>query len=211
MKLALQGVTVVVSSGDNGVGSHKNDPTPSGCLGARDELFNPEFLSNCPYILAVGGTEFVRSRRGPNRGKITEQAVTGFESGGGFSNVHPMPDYQKQHVEEYLATADLDFHGYEGGGTNYSNIGRNGGKFNTLGRAYPDVAAVGDNIYTVYRARAANLMGTSASAPIFAAMLNLINEERLAVNKSTVGFVHPVLVSCLIISIPKLIPLNRLS
>jgi tripeptidyl-peptidase-1 len=35
--------------------------------------------------------------------------------------------------------------------------------------------------------------GTSASAPVFASILNRINEERLAVNKSTVGFVNPVL------------------
>lgn len=35
--------------------------------------------------------------------------------------------------------------------------------------------------------------GTSASAPVFAAILNRINEERLSVGKSTVGFVNPTL------------------
>jgi tripeptidyl-peptidase-1 len=35
--------------------------------------------------------------------------------------------------------------------------------------------------------------GTSAAAPAFASILNLINEERLAANKSTVGFVNPTL------------------
>ena len=35
--------------------------------------------------------------------------------------------------------------------------------------------------------------GTSASAPVFAAILNRINEERIAVGKSTVGFVNPTL------------------
>lgn len=35
--------------------------------------------------------------------------------------------------------------------------------------------------------------GTSAAAPAFASILNLINEERIAANKSTVGFVNPTL------------------
>ena len=35
--------------------------------------------------------------------------------------------------------------------------------------------------------------GTSAAAPVFAAILNRINEERLAVGKKTVGFVNQVL------------------
>ncbi|TVY45567.1 Aorsin [Lachnellula occidentalis] len=35
--------------------------------------------------------------------------------------------------------------------------------------------------------------GTSASAPIFASIINLINEERLAAGKSVVGFINPTL------------------
>lgn len=34
--------------------------------------------------------------------------------------------------------------------------------------------------------------GTSASTPTFAAILTLINQERLSANKSTVGFINPV-------------------
>lgn len=37
--------------------------------------------------------------------------------------------------------------------------------------------------------------GTSAAAPLFAAILNRINEERLAAGKKTVGFVNPTLYS----------------
>jgi len=37
--------------------------------------------------------------------------------------------------------------------------------------------------------------GTSASSPAFAAILNRINEERIAAGKSTIGFVNPTLVS----------------
>jgi tripeptidyl-peptidase-1 len=35
--------------------------------------------------------------------------------------------------------------------------------------------------------------GTSASTPIFASIVNCINEERIAAGKSPVGFVNPVL------------------
>lgn len=40
--------------------------------------------------------------------------------------------------------------------------------------------------------------GTSLSAPLWAAMLNLINEERLAGGKKTMGWIHPILV-CFIV------------
>jgi tripeptidyl-peptidase-1 len=39
--------------------------------------------------------------------------------------------------------------------------------------------------------------GTSVATPVWASILTLINEERLAAGKSTVGFVQQVLVSAL--------------
>jgi len=41
--------------------------------------------------------------------------------------------------------------------------------------------------------------GTSLSTPVWGAMLNLINEERLACGKSTLGWIHPVLVSFVVL------------
>lgn len=35
--------------------------------------------------------------------------------------------------------------------------------------------------------------GTSMSAPIFASLINRLNEERLKIGKSTVGFINPAL------------------
>jgi tripeptidyl-peptidase I len=206
MKLGLQGVTVVAASGDNGVGSFEGDPTPSGCLGPNEDVFNPEFISDCPYVLAVGATEFVNKRRGERQdGKYNEIATTDFSSGGGFSNVFETPAWQKAHVDKYLAETgpELGFEGYVGGGTNYSNVGVLPGKFNMAGRATPDLAAVGASVRTIYRGRWTRLLGTSASAPIVASFLNLINEERLAVNKSTIGFVHQVIVSTYLIPYPR--------
>ena len=77
--------------------------------------------------------------------------------------------------------------------SNHEDLDRN--RFNSNGRGFPDVSAVGWNILDVYgpNSTLAAAAGTSASAPIFAAIINRINEERLAAGKSSVGFVNPVL------------------
>lgn len=59
-------------------------------------------------------------------------------------------------------------------------MGANGGIDNRGGRGCPDASAIGDSIYTVVGDDDGLEGGTSASAPIFAAILNRINEERLA-------------------------------
>jgi tripeptidyl-peptidase-1 len=66
---------------------------------------------------------------------------------------------------------------------------------NRTGRGYPDVSAVGDNIVIFNKGAPTIIGGTSASCPVFAAILTRINDERLKVGKSTVGFVNPTLVS----------------
>jgi tripeptidyl-peptidase-1 len=43
----------------------------------------------------------------------------------------------------------------------------------------------------IYRTKPSLGFGTSASAPVFASILNRINEERLKAGKSTIGFVNP--------------------
>lgn len=50
---------------------------------------------------------------------------------------------------------------------------------------------MGLNVTTVYLDKTYGVGGTSASAPIFASIISLINEERLRCNKTTVGFLNP--------------------
>lgn len=64
---------------------------------------------------------------------------------------------------------------------------------NRIGRAYPDVAALASNITSLQGNEIWFVSGTSASAPIFASVLNRINEERIAAGKTPVGFVNPAL------------------
>ena len=55
------------------------------------------------------------------------------------------------------------------------------------------MSANGDEIATFVKGKYVASGGTSASTPIFAAILNRINEARLAIGKGPVGFVNPVL------------------
>jgi tripeptidyl-peptidase-1 len=193
MKLALQGTTVVMSSGDSGVG----DPTT--CLGSSGKIFEPDFASTCPYILSVGSTELDRfnPKVAPTPGKpLHEVATARFYSGGGFSNVFGIPSYQRDAVSGYFDQVEktLGFDGYhhyvvDG---NFSSV--TGGVYHHGGRAYPDVGAIGDRQVTYSNGSWYLVGGTSLSAPIWGAVLTLVNEQRIAAGKSTVGFIHPVIV-----------------
>lgn len=154
------------------------------------EIHNADNLCSCPYLTAVGATTLPA---GADVKKDAETAVTRFGSGGGFSNIYPRPAYQQAAVANYLTTTPPPYKSYTG--VDNMNIGADGGVYNNGGRGYPDVSAVGDNIVIFNKGAPTLIGGTSASAPIFASILNRINEERLAAGKSTVGFVNPTLVS----------------
>ncbi|KAI0007511.1 putative alkaline serine protease AorO [Xylariaceae sp. FL0662B] len=192
MKLGLQGSTIIIASGDDGVGSFPTSGAPSGCLGPEQDVFNPQFLASCPYILTVGSTYL------PENGTVgtdPEVATVRFPSGGGFSNIYETPEWQKENVAKYLETTELGFEGYEGGGGNYSNARAGIGRFNKLGRAYPDVSANGDHFVISSGGELLRIGGTSASAPLWGSIITLINEERLAADKGPVGFIHQVIYS----------------
>ena len=188
MKLGMQGVSVVVSSGDSGVAGPANDGNSNGCLGDSGNIFSPDFPVTCPYVTAVGATFLPR---GADVNKDQETAVTRFPSGGGFSNIFPIPSYQANAVANYLKTSPPPYTAYSS--TNNNSFGANGGIYNSNGRAYPDVSAIGDNVVVYIGGQAQMIGGTSASAPVFASILTRINEERIAAGKSTIGFVNPTL------------------
>ncbi len=100
-------------------------------------------------------------------------------SSGGFSNFFGTASYQTSAVSGYLATL---------GNTN-------SGKFNRSGRAFPDVAAIGDNVEIVFQQESGLVAGTSCSSPIFASIISLINDKLVAAGKSPLGFLNPFLYS----------------
>ena len=194
MKLGLQGVTVIAASGDYGVASQL------GCINGT--IFVPTFPSTCPYVLSVGSTELDNPK--PNSTvtrpyeKLEEIATTRFYSGGGFSNIFSVPDYQRDAVQGYYdqVESSLPFTGYNEtivDGVFPSDILPNQ-LFHQGGRGFPDVSAVGDRQLIVYEQEWGTIGGTSMSTPIWASVLTLINEERIAAGKKTLGFVQPILV-----------------
>ena len=185
MKLGMQGVSIVVASGDSGVAGPAGDDNADGCLGPDGTIFSPDFPATCPYLTVAGATFL------PPGGDVTkdqETAVTRFPSGGGFSNIYPIPSYQAAAVANYFATDPPPYPYYTGPDPG-------AGIYNRSGRGYPDVSAVGDNVLIFNMGAPTLIGGTSASTPVFAAILNRINEERIAAGKSTLGFVNPTLVS----------------
>eukprot|EP01117_Protostelium_nocturnum_P002650 TRINITY_DN13443_c0_g1_i1.p1 TRINITY_DN13443_c0_g1~~TRINITY_DN13443_c0_g1_i1.p1 ORF type:complete len:264 (-),score=44.63 TRINITY_DN13443_c0_g1_i1:106-897(-) len=165
-KLGVRGVTIVAASGDHGV---------SGAAAPRDCGYNPIFPASSPYVVAVGGT------RGPEKfnPEIACSTANGgvITTGGGFSVFTSRPYYQSNAVNGYLNV------------TKPSDVA----SFSSGGRAYPDVSALADLYGIVVNREIVLASGTSASAPVFAGMLNLINQARKEANKPFLGFVHPAL------------------
>lgn len=177
-KLALQGVSVLFASGDSGVANRYNAGYPDSCLDVKDKFvdpngkrFSPSFPANCPYITAVGATTLLT-----NDIKDGERAVDRFGSGGGFSDIFVAPDYQKAAVSNYLKNYAPPYG---------DDI------FNSSGRGFPDIAALGDTLATVINGTVHGVGGTSASAPLFAGIVTVLNEERLKNGRGPIGFLNP--------------------
>ena len=173
MKLGMQGVTVVIASGDSGVAARgADDGNSDGCLG-NGEVFNPDFPASCPYVTAAGAT-FLPT--GGDPAKDEEVAVTRFPSGGGFSNIYPRPAYQQTAVNTYLTAHKPPYKSYTT--SNMNNPPESvtqGGLYNAAGRGYPDISAVGDNVVIINNGLPELIGGTSAAAPVFAAIINRVS------------------------------------
>ncbi len=150
---AALGITVTVAAGDNG--------SSDGATGN-----NVDFPASSPHVLACGGTKLAG-----NGSTITsevvwnEQASGEGATGGGVSNVFPLPSWQ--------ANAHVPAPSGSGGG-----------------RGVPDVCGDADPV-TGYQVRVdgQNLVigGTSAVAPLWAGLIALNNQK----NGKSAGFIQP--------------------
>jgi len=158
---ALLGVTICVASGDDG----SDDQVGDGHA-------HVDFPSSSPYVLAVGGTTLKRS----TTGVVTETAWkdgdglrqdNGGSTGGGVSTFFPRPDWQAVAI----------------GSVNPGSID---------GRIVPDVAAdasANTGYWMVVDGQGGASGGTSAAAPLWAALIARIN----AILPSPVGYLNPLL------------------
>jgi len=170
MKLAARGVTVISTSGD---------------LGASDgqschSTLTADYPSSSPYTTSLGASQLVRQSMGGRPVDVAACSVpagSGFTTGGMFSALLPRPQWQDNVVQEYLSGLD---------GTLPPDSW-----FNRSGRAYNDVATLGSNIQIILGGQLHITGGTSASGPIFAALVGLLNDELIAHGKPPVGFFNP--------------------
>ena len=156
---AAMGVTVCVAAGDDG-----------STDGANDGQNHVDFPSSSPNVLACGGTELVASGNTiTNETVWNESANNEGATGGGISDVFPLPSYQS--------------------GVGVPASANPGGR---VGRGVPDVAGDADPS-TGYVTRVDGqpdvIGGTSAVAPLWAGLIALINES---IGKPA-GFINPLL------------------
>jgi kumamolisin len=156
---AAMGVTVCVAAGDDG-----------STDGVTDNLNHVDFPASSPNVLACGGTKLVASGNSITSETVwNELANNEGATGGGISDVFPLPSYQS------------------GAGVPPSvNPNHN------VGRGVPDVTGNADpttGYVTLVDGNPDVIGGTSAVAPLWAGLIALINES---IGKPA-GFINPLL------------------
>ena len=94
------------------------------------------------------------------------------ETGGGFSTYYPRPSWQNDQVNAYFSAVS-------------SSPPASG--YNSLGRGYPDVSLVGVAYEVIIRGQLFSIYGTSASAPVLAGMVSLVNAIKYNQSKPSIG------------------------
>merc|ERR1712217_577132 len=166
-----QGVTIFVSSGDDGVANFQARSSPSNCG------YHPSYPASSPYVTAVGATQ-----GGINGGsEIVCSSDTGGQitTGGGFSTKYDAPSYQKNAIDAYLS----------------SSAGKSAASGYASGRGYPDVAMAGYDYEVVINGNTYSVSGTSAASPVVAGFAALVNAKLASNGGSSLGFINPTLYS----------------
>lgn len=186
-KIGVKGATLLISSGDSGANGRTNGDCSVPQLRAA-------FPSSSPYVTSVGATEFrnatytlsnppaiCASTYSCVSGGIEAAVsidISGFASGGGFSNISTRPSYQDSAVTAYLNSGvALPPPSY----------------YNAKGRGAPDVSAVGHAGLIILGGGQEIVGGTSMSSPIFAAIVALLSETYVKKTGQPFGPINPLL------------------
>ncbi len=156
---AAMGVTVCVAAGDDG-----------STDGVNDGLNHVDFPASSPNVLACGGTKLVASGNSISSETVwNELANNEGATGGGISDVFPLPTWQ-----------------------NGAGVPASANRNHNVGRGVPDVSGNADpttGYVTLVDGNPDVIGGTSAVAPLWAALIALINES----NGKPAGFINPLL------------------
>ncbi|MDP4130087.1 MAG: S53 family peptidase [Bacteroidota bacterium] len=147
---AALGVTIAVAAGDGGSSDRQTDGKA-----------HVDFPAASPYALACGGTKLLTGS------ETVWNDEDGWATGGGISDVFPVPDYQKAMALPASVNSKQ-----------------------RKGRGVPDIAANADSA-TGYNILVDGqwtvIGGTSAVAPLISGLIALANQKL----KKSVGFIHP--------------------
>ncbi len=160
------GVTVCASAGDGGSSAFRDG---LHAIPAPDGKAHVEYPASSPYVLACGGTQLMLAKGVHHEDVWNMSVAKSSATGGGVSELFAVPAWQHPHV--------LDFKSVSTGKS---------------GRVVPDVAALaagGD--WTIFEsARRVVGGGTSAVAPLWAALIALANQKRHTRGKRPLGYVN---------------------
>ncbi|KAH8987037.1 subtilisin-like protein [Lactarius akahatsu] len=159
-QLGARGVSVLFSSGNDGIGH--GDCLVQDSSGKSQVQFLPTFPSTCPWVTSVGGT----------MGYNPEIAAS--LSGGGFSVYFPRPSYQDDAVPTFLLNLG----------------GQYNGLYNPEGRGVPDIALQAMHFPIILKNRRLKVSGTSCSTPTAAGIISLLNDYRISSGKAPLGFLN---------------------
>jgi kumamolisin len=156
---AAMGVTVCVAAGDDG-----------STDGVTDGLNHVDFPASSPNVLACGGTRLVASGESITSETVwNELANDEGATGGGISDVFPLPNYQSS-----------------------AKVPPSANPKHNVGRGVPDVAGDADpttGYDTLVDGNSGVTGGTSAVAPLWAGLIALINQSL----GQPAGFINPLL------------------
>lgn len=163
LRAALRGITVLCASGDSGA---------YGLRGMGQPYPHADAPANVPHILSVGGTTLTLAADLTRKTEVGWSDTNGNgASGGGVSMVFPLPAWQD------AASVPMAPNGQPG-------------------RGVPDVALVADpdtGYNVVFQGQSTVIGGTSASTPSWAALLTLVNQQRVSAGRGRLGFINPML------------------
>ena len=157
---AAQGITICCASGDEGSADEPATKTP-----------HVDFPASSPWVLGCGG---IRLEANPATGKISSEKVWNDlarkegASGGGVSRLFALPEWQAA-----------------------ANVPANADKSGRTGRGVPDVASLADPETPMWvltpGGQLGGVGGTSASAPLWSALVTLLNQ----LTGTPLGFCNP--------------------
>ncbi|KAF7558364.1 hypothetical protein G7046_g5804 [Stylonectria norvegica] len=163
--LTARGTTILAGSGDGGARGARNSTCRTND-GSEKDVAMASFPASCPWVTAVGA---VTNFDSPPKGAIF--------SGGGFSQYFPQQHWQNTAVASYERALSGHLEGY----------------YNASMRALPDISVVGTNFVVRSAGSPGILHGTSASTPVLAAMIALVNDARVRRGKEVLGWINELL------------------